>query len=62
MKAGAEMDDILKSSLFEAFASASEYVYIYVNDMKTGMSRWSPNLVQYFGLPGEYFDNAGEIL
>lgn len=55
------MESVLKSSLFEAFASASEYVYIYVCDMQTGMSRWSLNSVEYFGLPGEYFENAGEI-
>ncbi|HBI62993.1 MAG TPA: diguanylate cyclase [Lachnospiraceae bacterium] len=29
--------------------------------METGVSRWSRNAVEHFGLPGEYFENAGEI-
>lgn len=55
------MEDILKSSLFEAFAEASEYVYIYVTDMKTGKARWSSGAVKYFGLPGEYMDDPGKL-
>lgn len=53
--------EILQNELFEAFANASEFVYIYVCDMKTDMSRWSPNSVRYFDLPGEYMEGAGEI-
>lgn len=54
-------DNILNSELFKAFAQASEFVYIYVCDMKTGLSRWSPSAIYYFDLPGEFMENAGEI-
>lgn len=55
------MSDIFNNELFEAFASASDNVYIYVCDMKTDISRWSKAGVKYFGLSGEYLNNAGEI-
>jgi diguanylate cyclase (GGDEF)-like protein len=56
-----EMDDALQNPIFEAFANAAENVYIYVCDMKTGVSRWSPNAVDYFQMPGEYFLDAANI-
>ncbi len=52
-------DRILHNELFEAFATASERVYIYVCNMKTDISRWSQNAVSYFGLEGEYMEEAG---
>ena len=55
------MKDILNNELYEAFAQASEIVYIYVCDMKRDLSRWSENAVDYFNLPGEYIQNAGEM-
>lgn len=55
------MEDILKNNLFEAFASASDNVYIYVCDMATNQSRWSKNSVKYFGLTGEYIEDAGTM-
>ena len=55
------MSDIFNNELFEAFASASDNVYIYVCDMKTDISRWSQAAVDYFGLEGEYLENAGAV-
>lgn len=55
------MSDIFNNELFEAFASASDNVLIYVCDMKTDISRWSKAAVDYFGLPGEYLENAGNV-
>lgn len=55
------MSDIFNNQLFEAFASASDNVYIYVCDMKTDISRWSKAGVEYFGLAGEYLENAGGV-
>ena len=55
------MSDIFNNELFEAFASASDNVYIYVCDMKTDISRWSKAAVDYFGLTGEYLENAGSV-
>ncbi|MBD5472814.1 MAG: EAL domain-containing protein [Lachnospiraceae bacterium] len=55
------MSDIFNNELFEAFASASDNVYIYVCDMKTDISRWSRAAVDYFGLEGEYLENAGDV-
>ena len=42
------MDNILDNYLFEAFAAASDNIYIYVNDMKQDLSRWSKGTVDYF--------------
>ncbi|MCM1212817.1 MAG: GGDEF and EAL domain-containing protein [Blautia sp.] len=53
------MSDVFNNELFEAFASSSDNVYIYVCDMKTDISRWSKAAVDYFGLEGEYIKNAG---
>lgn len=55
------MSDIFNNELFEAFGSASDNVYIYVCDMKTDISRWSKAAVDYFGLSGEYLENAAAV-
>lgn len=55
------MNDILNNDLFQAFSTASNHVYIYVCDMKTDLSRWSPGAVEYFDMPGEYMTDAGGI-
>ena len=55
------MENILKSSLYEAFAEASDRVYIYVTDMKTGQARWSMGAVWYFDMPGEYMDDPANL-
>ncbi len=55
------MSDIFNNELFEAFASASDNVYIYVCDMKTNVSRWSKAAVDYFGLSGEYLEDAANV-
>lgn len=55
------MSDIFNNQLFEAFAAASDNVYIYVCDMRTDISRWSKNSVEYFGLEGEYLEKAANI-
>ncbi|WP_298029586.1 EAL domain-containing protein [uncultured Dysosmobacter sp.] len=51
----------LTDRTFTAFSGTSERSYIYLCNMNTGVSRWSPAAVQYFGLPGEYMFNAGKI-
>ncbi len=55
------MSDIFNNELFEAFAAASDNVYIYVCDMRADVSRWSMASVKYFGLEGEYIKNAGAV-
>lgn len=45
------MNSILKSDLFDAFANASDKIYIYVTDMKTGITHWSRTAVYDFDLP-----------
>lgn len=52
------MKNILENELFEAFATASENVYVYICDMDTKVFRWSKNAVEYFGLEGEYVEDA----
>ena len=44
------MDEILNNPLFDAFADASDSVYIYVTDMKTGHTRWSQNAIDFFDI------------
>ncbi len=55
------MSDIFNNELFEAFGAASDHVYIYVCDMKTDISRWSRAAVEYFGLAGEYLEDAANV-
>lgn len=55
------MSDVFNNELFEAFAAASDNVYIYVCDMKTDVSRWSKAAVNYFGLEGEYLKDAANV-
>lgn len=55
------MDNVFDNYLYEAFAQASENIFIYVSDMKTDLSRWSKGAVDYFGLEDEYFYNAKEV-
>ncbi len=51
----------LDNRLFDGFAAASDRNYIYICNMKTGVSRWDKKAVEYFGLPGEYMKNAGSV-
>lgn len=39
---------------FEAFSIIAEDSYVYFTDLKTGLSRWSQNAVDYFGLDSNY--------
>ena len=52
---------LILDSLFEAFSYVSSANYVYVCDMKTDLSRWNREAVNYFSLPSEYMTNAGEI-
>lgn len=51
----------LTDRTFTAFSGTAVRNYIYLCNMNTGVSRWSPAAVQYFGLPGEYMFEAGKI-
>lgn len=53
--------NVLNDVLFEAFANASDNVYIYVCNMRDDESRWSKNAIDYFDMPSEYMKNAGMI-
>ncbi len=45
------------NNLFDTLSIASEGSYVYVCDLKNGISRWSDTAVNYYGLPGKYIDN-----
>ncbi len=62
-KPTSEAPDIsgLTDRAFTAFSGTSERSYIYLCNMNTGVSRWSPAAVEYFGLPDEYMYDAGKI-
>ncbi|MBQ2802827.1 MAG: GGDEF and EAL domain-containing protein, partial [Lachnospiraceae bacterium] len=51
----------LDNRLFEGFADTSNRRYVFLCNMQTNVSRWSKDAIEYFGLPGEYMENAGEI-
>ena len=58
------MDEIYKvklDSLYKAFAIMANGAYTYLADIKHNYSRWSKEAVDYFGLPGEYMENAGDV-
>ena len=52
--------DILKS-LFQAFSIAANGSYVYMADMRRDLSLWSKEAVEYFGLPNEFMEKAGDI-
>lgn len=52
---------LILDQLYDAFAVVSEGSYLYLCDMKYDLSRWSPEAVEFFGLPGEYMEHAGVI-
>ncbi len=51
----------LTDRTFTAFSGTLGRSYIYLCNMSTRVSRWSPAAVQYFDLPGEYMFEAGKI-
>ena len=58
------MDEIYKvklDSLYKAFAIMANGAYTYLTDIKHNYSRWSKEAVEYFGLPDEYMENAGDV-
>lgn len=48
-------------AIFDAYSIAADGAYVYVCDIQHDYSRWSRAAVDYFGLPGEYMENAGQI-
>lgn len=54
-------NSLLDNDMFDAFATASDNVYVYVCDMKNNLSRWSKRAVDYFNMPSEYMQDAGAI-
>lgn len=51
----------LNSPVFAAFSATSDTTYIYMCNLENNVSRWSRTAVEYFGLPGEYMFDAGNI-
>ncbi len=55
------MNQILDNYLFDAFASASDSIFVYVTDIKQDLTRWSKRAVDFFGLESEYLNNVMEV-
>ena len=51
----------LNNPIFSAFSATSDTTYIYMCNLENNVSRWSRTAVEYFGLPGEYMFDAGNI-
>ncbi len=45
----------------DAINTTSKSRYVFIADLETDVSRWSKNAVDFFGLPGETMEKAGEI-
>lgn len=56
----ASRSELLDNILYDAFAEASENVYIYVVDLVKHVTRFSANTVETFGLPGEYMTDGDQ--
>lgn len=62
LAASEELDkSSLTGAIFAAFAATSDSTYIYICNLSTNVSRWSKTAVEYFGLPSEYMQDAGNI-
>lgn len=62
--ATAQLPDTLTtmdSAVFDLLSQTLENTYIYLSDLKTDFSHWSPTAVRYFGLPGEYIANTAQV-
>lgn len=51
----------LNNPMFAVFSATSDTTYIYMCNLENNVSRWSRTAVEYFGLPGEYMLDAGNI-
>ncbi len=51
----------LENRVFDALAQTSDRRYIYMTNFRTGVTRWSQNAVEYFGLPGEFFADGAAV-
>lgn len=54
VKIVSEIKSGVKAEIYDAFASASDMVYVYATDMREGITRWSKHTVDYFNLENEY--------
>ena len=50
----------LNDRTFGISSMTNPRTYSFICNLNTGVSRWSANAVEYFGLAGEYTDNAAE--
>ena len=48
-------------ALFGAFSIIAEGKYVYLNDLRYNIARWSQTAVDYFGLPGVYVQDLGDL-
>lgn len=47
--------------IFQAFTNVCEGSYVFINEMRSDLSKWSSTAVDLFDLPGEYMVDAGGI-
>ncbi len=50
----------LDTTLFPFLSDWSDKNYIFINNLETNVTRWTPNAMEFMGLKGEYMYNAGE--
>lgn len=55
------MSQVYDNDLFEAFANASDNIYVYVTDVETDVTRWSRRAVDYFDLGSEYLRGVKDM-
>ena len=47
--------------IFEIFSSINDRDYLYMIDLETGITRWSPKAVEYWGLDSEYVADSEKV-
>ena len=51
----------LTDRIFDAMCLTSEEYYPYLNNLETNVTRVAPAMAEFFGLPGEFIENFGQI-
>ena len=52
----------LSTKILDVISHVSDGQFIFVHDMRTGVSTWSQEAVDYFGLPSMTLQNTEKVL
>ena len=52
----------LSTKIFDIVSNVSDGQFVFIENLDTGVTNWSREAVEYFGLPGEKLSNTEEVL